>query len=130
CLFDYVTKNMRIYQDEIFGPVLCVVRVADFESAITLINENQYGNGVAIFTSDGGIAKTFASKVTVGMIGINVPIPVPVAYHTFGGWKKSIFGDIAMHGAENVHFYTRSKTVTVRWPKDKKAASSYHMISH
>ena len=130
CLFDHVTKEMRIYQEEIFGPVLCVVRVADFDDAIKLINENQYGNGVALFTRDGGTAKQFASEVTVGMIGINVPIPVPVAYHTFGGWKRSIFGDIAMHGSENVQFYTRSKTVTVRWPAENKAKSSYHMLSH
>lgn len=130
CLFDCVTKNMRIYQEEIFGPVLCIVRVNHVDEAIQLINENPYGNGVALFTRDGGIAKTFASKVLVGMIGINIPIPVPVAYHTFGGWKKSIFGDIAMHGAQNVQFYTRSKTITVRWPEDKKTKSTYHMISH
>jgi len=130
CLFDHVKKNMRIYQEEIFGPVLCVMRVNNLDEAIQLINENNYGNGVAIFTNDGGVAKTFSSKVTVGMIGINVPIPVPVAYHTFGGWKKSIFGDITMHGAENVHFYTRSKTVTVRWPKNKKIKNTYHMVSH
>lgn len=129
CLFDRVQKHMRIYQEEIFGPVLCIVRVNDFNSAISLINENQYGNGVSLFTRDGGAARKFASMVNVGMIGINVTIPVPVAYHTFGGWKRSLFGDIAMHGAENVHFYTRSKTVTVRWP-DKKEKSAYHMISH
>jgi malonate-semialdehyde dehydrogenase (acetylating)/methylmalonate-semialdehyde dehydrogenase len=129
CLFDHVTKNMRIYQEEIFGPVLCIVRVADFNAAISLINENQYGNGVSLFTRDGGVAKKFASIVNVGMVGINITIPVPVAYHTFGGWKRSLFGDISMHGAENVHFYTRSKTVTVRWP-DKKETSAYYMISH
>jgi len=129
CLFDKVTQHMRIYQEEIFGPVLCIVRVPDLDSAIALINENQYGNGVSLFTRDGGVAKTFASKVTVGMVGINVPIPVPVSYHTFGGWKRSIFGDISMHGAENVHFYTRSKTVTARWTS-KKTISAYHMISH
>lgn len=130
CLFDHVTKNMRIYQEEIFGPVLCIVRTQNVEEAIVLINENQYGNGVSLFTRDGGIAKTFASKIKVGMIGINVPIPVPVTYHTFGGWKQSIFGDIAMHGAENVHFYTRSKTITVRWPIDKKESGAFHMQSH
>ena len=129
CLFDHVTKNMRIYQEEIFGPVLCIMRVPNFEQAIQLINENQYGNGVSLFTRDGGVARKFASLVNVGMVGINVPIPVPVAYHTFGGWKRSMFGDIAMHGAENVHFYTRSKTVTLRWP-EKKEESTYHMISH
>lgn len=130
CLFDHVTPKMKIYQDEIFGPVLCIVRVPDFDSAIALINENQYGNGVALFTRDGRSAKIFASRVTVGMIGINVPIPVPVAYHTFGGWKRSIFGDISMHGEENVRFYTRSKTVTLRWPKDENTKSAYHMLSH
>lgn len=130
CLFDHVTSSMKIYQDEIFGPVLCIVRVPDFESAIALINENQYGNGVALFTRDGGNAKTFASRVTVGMIGINVPIPVPVAYHAFGGWKRSVFGDIAMHGDENVRFYTRSKTVTLRWPKDENARSKFNMVAH
>lgn len=135
CLFDHVTKNMRIYQEEIFGPVLCIMRVTDFDQAIQLINDNPFGNGVSLFTRDGGVAKQFASRVAVGMVGINVTIPVPVAYHTFGGWKRSLFGDIAMHGAENVHFYTRSKTVTVRWPekkekKEKKEVSTYHMISH
>ncbi|OGT45823.1 MAG: methylmalonate-semialdehyde dehydrogenase (acylating) [Gammaproteobacteria bacterium RIFCSPHIGHO2_12_FULL_38_11] len=130
CLFDYVTKSMRIYKEEIFGPVLCIVRVANVEEALNLINENPYGNGVAVFTRDGGTAREFASKVTVGMIGINVPIPVPVAYHTFGGWKRSIFGDIAMHGSENVQFYTRSKTVTLRWPKESKTKSEYHLLSH
>lgn len=129
CLFDHVTKNMRIYQEEIFGPILCIMRVTDFDQAIHLINDNQFGNGVSLFTRDGGVAKQFASRVTVGMVGINVTIPVPVAYHTFGGWKRSMFGDIAMHGAENVHFYTRSKTVTVRWPENKEV-STYHMISH
>lgn len=127
CLFDHVTPDMQIYKQEIFGPVLCVMRVPDFKSAVNLINDNLYGNGVAIFTSDGGVAKKFASEVSVGMVGINVPIPVPVAYHTFGGWKQSIFGDIAMHGAENVHFYTRSKTVTVRWPENKNVENVFHM---
>jgi len=130
CLFDKVTKDMRIYQDEIFGPVLCIMRVENFIEAIALINSNHYGNGVAIFTRDGGLARTFASQVTVGMVGINVPIPVPVAYHTFGGWKRSVFGDIHMHGPDNVQFYTRSKTVTLRWPESKKEKSAYHMISH
>ena len=130
CLFDQVTKNMRIYQDEIFGPVLCMMRAKTIEEAIALINENPYGIGVALFTRDGGAARNFASKIQVGMVGINVPIPVPVAYHTFGGWKASVFGDIAMHGAENVHFYTRSKTVTVRWPNDKKEMGAFNMKSH
>ncbi|ATN85778.1 CoA-acylating methylmalonate-semialdehyde dehydrogenase [Coxiella burnetii] len=131
CLFDHVKPSMRIYQEEIFGPVLCVTRVSNFEEALALINKNEYGNGVAIFTKSGEMARYFASKVSVGMVGINVPIPVPVAYHTFGGWKRSIFGDIHMHGAENVHFYTKQKTVTVRcWPKEKTTESAYHMQSH
>jgi len=130
CLFDKVTRDMSIYQEEIFGPVLCIVRAENFDTAVALINENQYGNGVSLFTRDGGIAKKFASTINVGMIGINVPIPVPVAYHTFGGWKQSLFGDIGMHGEQNMHFYTRSKTVTVRWPEGKKEISAYHMMSH
>lgn len=130
CLFDHVKPNMRIYQEEIFGPVLGIVRVDSFEAALKLINDNLYGNGVAIFTRDGGVARNFASKVKVGMVGINVPIPVPVAYHSFGGWKRSIFGDTHMHGPESVRFYTKPKSVTVRWPKDKKTQSSLHMQSH
>lgn len=129
CLFDHVTSNMKIYQEEIFGPVLSIVRVPDFDSALALINANPYGNGVAIFTRDGGTARNFASSITVGMVGINVPIPVPVAYHTFGGWKRSLFGDIHMHGPENINFYTRSKTVTLRWPKGS-AGVSLQMTSH
>lgn len=129
CLFDNVKPSMRIYQEEIFGPVLGIVRVPDFDSALQLINAHPFGNGVAIFTRDGEVARTFASKVSVGMVGINVPIPVPVTYHSFGGWKRSIFGDTHMHGPESVHFYTKPKSVTVRWPKDKKSKSSYHMLS-
>ncbi len=124
-LFDHVTASMRIYREEIFGPVLCVVRVPDFESALKLVNDHPYGNGTAIFTHDGYTARTFASKVQVGMIGINIPIPVPVAYQTFGGWKKSIFGDIPMHGSDGMHFYTKIKTITQRWPKDKKSAAEF-----
>ncbi len=133
CLFDKVKPTMRIYQEEIFGPVLGIVRVPDFDHALQLINAHPFGNGVAIFTRDGETARTFASKVNVGMVGVNVPIPVPVAYHSFGGWKRSIFGDTHMHGPESVHFYTKPKSVTVRWPKDKKdkkTKSSYHMSSH
>lgn len=126
-LFDKVQPQMRIYQEEIFGPVLCVVRVPDFETAIELVNKNEYGNGVAILTRDGYSAREFASKIKVGMIGINIPIPVPVAYHVFGGWKRSFFGDVQMHGPESVRFYTRSKTITLRWPKGKVAISSYYM---
>ena len=116
-LFDRVKPDMKSYQDEIFGPVLQVARVKDFEEAIALPSTHQYGNGVAIFTRDGDAAREFASRVRVGMIGINVPIPVPLAYHTFGGWKRSAFGDVNQHGPEGVRFYTRIKTVTARWPK-------------
>jgi malonate-semialdehyde dehydrogenase (acetylating) / methylmalonate-semialdehyde dehydrogenase len=115
CLFDNVTAAMRIYREEIFGPVLVVLRAPDFESALRLVNEHEYGNGTAIFTRDGGIARTFAAKVKVGMVGINVPIPVPVAYQPFGGWKRSLFGDIHLHGDEGMRFYTKVKTVTQRW---------------
>lgn len=119
-LFDHVTADMRIYREEIFGPVLVLVRVPDFESALALVNQHEYGNGTAIFTSDGNTARNFAAKVQVGMIGINVPIPVPVAYQTFGGWKRSLFGDIHMHGSEGVMFFTKVKTVTQRWLKTHK----------
>lgn len=114
-LFDHVKPNMKIYQEEIFGPVLCIVRVPDFETALQLINDHEYGNGTAIFTRDGYTARTFAERVQVGMVGINVPVPVPVAYHSFGGWKRSIFSDIGMYGPEAVRFYTKLKTVTSRW---------------
>jgi malonate-semialdehyde dehydrogenase (acetylating) / methylmalonate-semialdehyde dehydrogenase len=116
-LFDRVRPEMKSYQDEIFGPVLQVARAKDFDEAIALPSKHQYGNGVAIFTRDGDAAREFASRVKVGMIGINVPIPVPLAYHTFGGWKRSAFGDVNQHGTEGVRFYTRIKTVTARWPK-------------
>ena len=116
-LFDRVTPNMRTYQEEIFGPVLQIARAPDFDAAIALPSNHQYGNGVAIFTRDGDAAREFVSKVRVGMVGINIPIPVPLAYHTFGGWKRSAFGDINQHGPEGVRFYTRIKTVTQRWPK-------------
>ncbi len=116
CLFDNVTPDMRIYQEEIFGPVLCVTRAENFEDALRLPTEHQYGNGVSIFTRDGDAAREFASRVQVGMVGINVPIPVPLAYHSFGGWKRSAFGDTNQHGTEGVKFYTKIKTVTARWP--------------
>jgi malonate-semialdehyde dehydrogenase (acetylating)/methylmalonate-semialdehyde dehydrogenase len=115
CLFDNVSPTMRIYREEIFGPVLVVLRTPDFASALTLVNEHEYGNGTAIFTRDGGIARTFAAQVKAGMVGINVPIPVPVAYQPFGGWKRSLFGDIHLHGDEGMRFYTKVKTVTQRW---------------
>lgn len=126
-LFDNVTESMRIYQEEIFGPVLCVVRVKSFEEAVSLINRHQYGNGTAIFTNDGFAAREFSDQIQVGMVGINVPIPVPVAYHPFGGWKQSSFGDTNMHGNESVHFYTKLKTVTSRWLKGDTGQSAYVM---
>ena len=115
-LLDAVRPGMKVYDDEIFGPVLGVVRVASFDEALELIRSNPYGNGVALFTRDGGAARRFQREVNVGMVGINVPIPVPVAYHSFGGWKSSLFGDLAMYGPEGVRFYTRPKVVTTRWP--------------
>jgi malonate-semialdehyde dehydrogenase (acetylating)/methylmalonate-semialdehyde dehydrogenase len=127
CLFDNVTANMRIYREEIFGPVLVVVRVPDFESALQLVNDHEYGNGTAIFTRDGDTARTYASRVQVGMVGVNVPIPVPMAFHSFGGWKRSLFGDVHMHGMEGVHFYTKLKTITSRWPTGIRAGADFHM---
>lgn len=114
-LIDNVTPDMSIYTDEIFGPVLSVVRVDTYDDALRLINDNQYGNGTAIFTNDGGAARRFQNEVEVGMVGINVPIPVPMAYYSFGGWKNSLFGDSHAHGTEGVHFFTRGKAVTSRW---------------
>jgi malonate-semialdehyde dehydrogenase (acetylating)/methylmalonate-semialdehyde dehydrogenase len=116
CLFDHVKPTMRIYKEEIFGPVLGVVRVNNFETALQLINEHEFGNGTALFTRDGDTARDFARRVQAGMVGINVPIPVPMAFHSFGGWKRSLFGDHSVHGPEGVRFYTRLKTVTSRWP--------------
>ncbi len=116
-LFDHVTPAMKTYQEEIFGPVLQIARATDFDHAIALPSEHQYGNGVAIFTRDGDAAREFAARVQVGMVGINVPIPVPLAYHSFGGWKRSAFGDVNQHGPEGVRFWTKVKTVTQRWPK-------------
>ena len=115
-LLDHVTPEMTVYTDEIFGPVLSVVRVDTYEEGIALINANQYANGTAIFTRDGGVARQFQYDVEVGMVGINVPIPVPVAYYSFGGWKDSLFGDTHMYGPEGINFYTRGKVVTQRWP--------------
>jgi malonate-semialdehyde dehydrogenase (acetylating)/methylmalonate-semialdehyde dehydrogenase len=114
-LFDHVGTDMSIYTDEIFGPVLSVIRVATYDEAIALINANPYGNGTAIFTNDGGAARRFQNEVEVGMIGVNVPVPVPMAYYSFGGWKNSLFGDTHAHGTEGVHFFTRGKVVTTRW---------------
>jgi malonate-semialdehyde dehydrogenase (acetylating)/methylmalonate-semialdehyde dehydrogenase len=125
-VFDNVTPDMRIYKEEIFGPVLSVVRVPDFETAIKLVNDHEYGNGTGIFTRDGDAARTYASRVQVGMVGINVPIPVPMAYHSFGGWKRSLFGDHHMHGPEGVRFFTRQKTITSRWPTGIRAGAQYN----
>jgi malonate-semialdehyde dehydrogenase (acetylating)/methylmalonate-semialdehyde dehydrogenase len=116
CLFDHVKPEMKIYREEIFGPVLGIVRASDFETALKLINDHEYGNGTSIFTRDGDTARDFAHRVQAGMVGVNVPIPVPMAFHSFGGWKRSLFGDHAMYGPEGVRFYTRLKTITARWP--------------
>jgi malonate-semialdehyde dehydrogenase (acetylating)/methylmalonate-semialdehyde dehydrogenase len=124
-LFDGVKKGMKTYNEEIFGPVLQIVRAETFEEALDLPSSHQYGNGVAIFTRNGRAAREFASRVQVGMVGINVPIPVPVAYHTFGGWKRSAFGDINQHGMEGVRFYTKTKTVTARWPEGAVEDSAF-----
>ncbi|MFD5143711.1 CoA-acylating methylmalonate-semialdehyde dehydrogenase [Streptomyces sp. NPDC058401] len=124
-LFDRVTPQMRIYREEIFGPVLSVVRAADYEEALRLPTEHPYGNGVAIFTRDGDTARDFTRRVGVGMVGVNVPIPIPVAYHTFGGWKRSGFGDLNQHGPDSIRFYTRTKTVTSRWPSGAKEGANF-----
>jgi malonate-semialdehyde dehydrogenase (acetylating)/methylmalonate-semialdehyde dehydrogenase len=123
-LFDHVQPEMSIYQEEIFGPVLCVVRMPDVGSALELINKNEYGNGVAVFTRDGGVAREFVRQVQVGMVGVNVPLPVPMAFNSFGGWKKSLFGDHHAYGPEGVRFYTRHKAVMQRWPGASKSAAS------
>uniref|UniRef100_A0A9E7ZUK9 methylmalonate-semialdehyde dehydrogenase (CoA acylating) n=1 Tax=Bosea sp. NBC_00436 TaxID=2969620 RepID=A0A9E7ZUK9_9HYPH len=125
CLFDNVTKDMRIYKEEIFGPVLSVLRADTYEEALKLTNDHEYGNGTAIFTRDGDAARDFASKVQVGMVGINLPIPVPLAYYTFGGWKRSSFGDLNQHGPDSIRFYTKTKTVTARWPSGIKDGASF-----
>ncbi len=127
-LFDHVTPQMQSYREEIFGPVLQIVHAADFESALALASEHQYGNGVAIFTRNGHAAREFAARVNVGMVGVNVPIPVPVAYHSFGGWKRSAFGDIGQHGMEGVQFWTKRKTVTGRWPDGGSDGGSAFVI--
>ena len=127
CLFDNVKKDMRIYKEEIFGPVLSVVRAKDFEEASKLVNDHEYGNGVSIFTRDGDAARTFSSKIKVGIVGINIPIPVPMAFHSFGGWKRSLFGDQHMHGPEGVRFYTKLKTITSRWPSGIRSNPEFVM---
>ena len=127
CLFDNVTPEMRIYREEIFGPVLCIVRVKTFAESVELINAHEFGNGTSIFTNDGDAARTFGSQIQVGMVGVNVPIPVPMAFHSFGGWKRSVFGDHAVHGAEGVRFYTKLKTITTRWPNGIRSGAEFVM---
>ena len=127
CIFDHVQPNMRIYQEEIFGPVLGIVRVPDLAAAVDLINAHPYGNGVSIFSADGGAAREFGMQIQAGMVGINIPIPVPMAFHSFGGWKQSIFGDHHIHGMEGVRFYTRYKALTSRWPGGSKRGPEFKM---
>ncbi|HTM78659.1 MAG TPA: aldehyde dehydrogenase family protein, partial [Devosia sp.] len=125
CLFDNVTTDMEIYKEEIFGPVLSVVRAKNYEEALALPSNNPYGNGVAIFTRDGDAARDFAARVNVGMVGVNVPVPVPVAYHSFGGWKASSFGDLNQYGTDSIRFWTKIKTVTARWPSGIKEGAEF-----
>ena len=127
CLFDEVKPDMRIYKEEIFGPVLSVVRVKNFDDALKLVNDHEFGNGVSIFTRDGDSGRTFSTKAKIGMVGINIPIPVPMAFHSFGGWKRSLFGDQHMHGPEGVRFYTKLKTVTSRWPSGIRSSAEFVM---
>jgi malonate-semialdehyde dehydrogenase (acetylating)/methylmalonate-semialdehyde dehydrogenase len=125
CLFDNVTPDMKIYKEEIFGPVLSVVRAKDYDEAVRLPSEHEYGNGVSIFTRDGDTARDFTNRVQVGMVGVNFAIPVPLAYHTFGGWKRSGFGDLNQHGPDSIRFYTKTKTVTSRWPSGTKEGAEF-----
>jgi malonate-semialdehyde dehydrogenase (acetylating)/methylmalonate-semialdehyde dehydrogenase len=127
CLFDNVNTDMRIYKEEIFGPVLSVVRAPDLTHATHMINAHEYGNGVAIYTNDGGAARDFTNAIQIGMVGVNVPIPVPMAFHSFGGWKHSLFGDHHIYGPEGVRFYTRYKAVTQRWPSGARRGPEYVM---
>jgi malonate-semialdehyde dehydrogenase (acetylating)/methylmalonate-semialdehyde dehydrogenase len=126
-LFDHVTPQMEVYKNEIFGPILVVLRTDTLEEAIELINKNPYANGTAIFTESGGAARRFAAEIQVGMVGINVPIPVPVAFYSFGGWKSSLFGDLHVHGTEAIKFYTRTKAITTRWPHQDTPAPGFNM---
>ena len=130
CLFDRVRPEMSIYTDEIFGPVLSLVRAESYEEALTLVNDHEYGNGAAIFTRDGDTARDFTTRAKIGMIGVNVPIPVPSAFHSFGGWKRSLFGDHYMHGPEGVRFYTRLKTITQRWPTGMRERADFSIPTH
>ena len=125
CLFDDVKPDMTIYKEEIFGPVLSVVRAKDYEEAVRLPSEHEYGNGVAIFTRDGDTARDFTNRVQVGMVGVNFAIPVPLSYYTFGGWKRSGFGDLNQHGPDSIRFYTKTKTVTARWPSGTKEGAEF-----
>jgi len=125
CLFDNVTTDMTIYKEEIFGPVLSVVRAKDYEEAVRLPSDHEYGNGVAIYTRDGDTARDFVSRVEVGMVGVNFAIPVPLSYYTFGGWKRSGFGDLNQHGPDSIRFYTKTKTVTSRWPTGTKEGAEF-----
>jgi malonate-semialdehyde dehydrogenase (acetylating)/methylmalonate-semialdehyde dehydrogenase len=124
-LFDHVSADMTIYKEEIFGPVLCVMRAPDIGTAVELINANEYGNGVAVFTRDGGVAREFVRQIQVGMVGVNVPLPVPMAFNSFGGWKRSLFGDHHAYGPEGVRFYTRHKAVMQRWPNTASAGAEF-----
>jgi len=126
-LFDHVTPDMKIYKEEIFGPVLAIARAPDYGTAARMINEHEFGNGTAIFTRDGDAAREFAHQIQVGMVGINVPIPVPMAFHSFGGWKASLFGDHHMYGPEGVRFYTKLKTITTRWPTGIRSGADFVM---
>jgi malonate-semialdehyde dehydrogenase (acetylating)/methylmalonate-semialdehyde dehydrogenase len=127
CLFDHVTKDMRIYKEEIFGPVLSIIRAKNFDEALELVNNHEFGNGASIFTRDGDTGRTFSNKAKIGMIGVNIPIPVPMAFHSFGGWKRSLFGDQHMHGPEGVRFYTKLKTITSRWPSGQRSNPEFVM---
>jgi malonate-semialdehyde dehydrogenase (acetylating)/methylmalonate-semialdehyde dehydrogenase len=126
-LFDHVQAGMRIYREEIFGPVLSIVRVADQKSAIDLVNAHEFANGTAVFTRSGAAGRTFVSEIQVGMVGVNVPIPVPMAFHSFGGWRNSLFGDHHAYGMEGIRFYTRLKTVTQRWPQSDEPRAEFVM---
>ena len=127
CLFDEVMPGMSVYDEEIFGPVLCVARVPDLTTALQLVNDHEFGNGASIFTASGAAARTFAQGVQAGMVGINVPIPMPMAFHSFGGWKRSLFGPLHVHGPDGVRFYTRLKTVTSRWPTPNREQAQFVM---
>ena len=126
-LFDHVTQDMKVYQDEVFGPLLCIVRTPDFATACELIDSNPYGNGTAIYTQNGAAAREFVTNIQVGMVGVNVPIPVPMSFFSFGGWKQSFFGDTHAHGPESIRFYTKLKNVTARWPHQESSETSLHM---